>query len=329
MKRMQLENTCLSLSSVCLGTANFKERLNRESAWDLLDYYTDLGGNFIDTANIYGRWLPDGENSSEQYIGEWLRRRGKRENIYLATKGGHPSLQTGENRVNKVHLTEELNNSLSTLGVEVIELYWFHRDNTLVPVEEIISIGEEFVRQGKVRYFGASNFTLARMQQAIQWQQTHPGRGFVALSNQWSLAYPNAGYKLNGDQTLEGVDSAYYRWLGESGFPLIPYSATAGGFFGKTAIGSLDPALEKAYGNQRNLELAGILQNLAETYQTTPLTLSLAILLRQKFQVFPVTAASNKSQLDESLKASEILLSDDDAALLNRFFRDGDGQKTA
>lgn len=280
----------------------------------------DMGGNFIDTANIYGRWLPDAENSSEQYIGEWLRRRGKRENIYLATKGGHPSLQAGENRVNKVHLTEELNNSLSTLGVEVIDLYWVHRDNTLMPVEDIISIGEDFVCQGKVRYFGASNFTLPRMQQAIQWQQAHPGRGFVALSNQWSLAYPNAGYKHNGDQTLEGVDSAYYRWLSECDFPLIPYSASAGGYFGKAAIGSLDRALEKAYGNQRNLELVNILQNLAETYKTTPFALSLAILLWQDFQIFPVTAASSNSQLEESLKASEIKLSDDDIALLNRFF---------
>ncbi|MEN6562926.1 MAG: aldo/keto reductase [Christensenella sp.] len=320
MKRIQLKNTGLSLSNICLGTANFKERLSRDSALNLLDYYLDMGGNFIDTANIYGRWLPDAENSSEQFIGEWLRRRGRRENICLATKGGHPNLQTGEGRVNRAHLTEELDNSLSTLGVEYIDLYWFHRDNTLMPIEEIIAIGEEFVRQGKVRYFGASNFTLARMQQAIQWQQAHPCRGFVALSNQWSLAYPNPGYKLNGDQTLEGVDAAYYRWLLESEFPLIPYSATAGGFFGKAAMGSLNPAMEKAYGNTRNQELTGILLNMAEHYHTTPLTLSLAILLQQNFQVIPVTAVSDTNQLAESMKASELRLSGDDIALLNRFF---------
>ncbi len=320
MKRIQIKDTDLSLSNVCLGTANFKERLDQNSAWNLLDYYTDMGGNFIDTANIYGRWLPGRENYSEQYIGEWLRRRGRREEIYLATKGGHPSLQTGESRVDRVHLTEELDNSLSTMGAEYIDLYWFHRDNPLLPIEEVISIGETFVQQGKVRYFGASNFALPRMQQAIQWQQTHPGRGFVALSNQWSLAYPNSGYKLNGDQTLEGVDAAYYRWLRESGFPLIPYSATAGGFFGKATTRSLSPALEKAYGNKRNKELAEILLTMAEHYQATPLTLSLAILLQQDFQVIPVTAASDTSQLAESMKASELRLSDDDIALLNCFF---------
>lgn len=320
MKRIQLKDTDLSLSNICLGTANFKERLNRNSAWNLLDYYADMGGNFIDTANIYGRWLPGRENYSEQYIGEWLRRRGRRGEICLATKGGHPSLQTGENRVDSVHLAEELDNSLSTMGIEYIDLYWFHRDNTLLPIEEVISIGESFVRQGKVRYFGASNFTLPRMRQAVQWQEKHSGRGFVALSNQWSLAYPNPGYKLNGDQTLEGVDDAYYRWLRESGFPLIPYSATAGGFFGKAATGSLNPALEKAYGNKRNQELAEILLNMAEHYQTTPLTLSLAILLQQDFQVIPVTAASDTSQLAESMKASELRLSDDDIALINCFF---------
>lgn len=320
MKRIQLKNTGLSLSSLCLGTANFKERLNRDNALNLLDFYSDMGGNFIDTANIYGRWLPDAENSSERFIGEWLRRRGRREDICLATKGGHPDLQTGENRVNKVDLAEELDNSLSTLGVEYVDLYWLHRDNPLLPIEEVISIGDAFVRQGKVRYFGASNFTLPRMRQAIQWQETHPGRGFVALSNQWSLAYPNPGYKLNGDQTLEGVDATYYRWLRESGFPLIPYSATAGGFFGKAATGSLSPALEKAYGNQRNLELTGILWNMADKYQASPFALSLAILLQQDFQVIPVTAASDTNQLTESMKASELRLSDEDIALLNRFF---------
>lgn len=320
MNSIELKGTGLSLSSICLGTANFKERLDRGSAFHLLDYYSDMGGNFIDTANIYGRWLPNTENCSEQYIGEWLRHHGKRADVNLATKGGHPDLQTGENRVDKIHLAEELDNSLSTLGVEYIDLYWFHRDNPLLPIEEVISIGEMFVRQGKVRYFGASNFTLPRMRQAIQWQKTHPGHGFVALSNQWSLAYPNPGYKLNGDQTLEGVDAAYYRWLRESGFPLIPYSATAGGFFGKAATGSLSPALEKAYGNQRNLELTGILWNMADKYQASPFVLSIAILLLQDFQVIPVTAASDTNQLTESMKASELRLSDEDIALLNRFF---------
>jgi aryl-alcohol dehydrogenase-like predicted oxidoreductase len=128
------------------------------------------------------------------------------------------------------------------------------------------------------------------------------------------------GYKLNGDQTLEGVDAAYYRWLRESGFPLIPYSATAGGFFGKATTGSLSPALEKAYGNKRNKEPAEILLTMAEHYQATPLTLSLAILLQQDFQVIPVTAASDTNQLAESMKASELRLSDDDIALLNCFF---------
>ncbi len=320
MKKIQLKDTGLSLSNICLGTANFKERLDRDSAFHLLDYYTDMGGNFIDTANIYGRWLPDAENSSERFIGEWLRRHGRREDICLATKGGHPDLQTGENRVNQVDLAEELDNSLSTLGVEYVDLYWFHRDNPLLPIEEVISIGEAFVRQGKVRYFGASNFTLPRMRQAIQWQETHPSRGFVALSNQWSLAYPNPGYKLNGDQTLESVDATYYRWLRESGFPLIPYSATAGGFFGKAVAGSLSPALEKAYGNQRNLELTGILSNMADKYQASPFVLSLAILLQQNFQVIPVTAASDTNQLAESMQASELRLSDEDIALLNCFF---------
>lgn len=319
MKRIQLKNTDLSLSNICLGTANFKERLDRKSAFELMDYYVDLGGNFIDTANVYGRWLPDTENISEQFLGEWFRQSGARGKVCLATKGGHPGLQTGENRVNLESLSRELDNSLSTMRVETIDFYWFHRDNRALPVEEIIAIGEGFVKQGKVRYFGASNFTLPRMQQAMEWQKTHENRGFAALSNQWSLAYPNPDYKLNGDRTLEGVDATYYRWIRETNLPLIPYSATASGFFAKASAGTLSPALEQAYGNSRNRTLQKILVSLSEKYHTTPLILSLAVLLHQDFQVIPVTAASSKSQLKETLAASEFRLFDDDVALLNRF----------
>jgi aryl-alcohol dehydrogenase-like predicted oxidoreductase len=319
MKRILLKNTELSLSNICLGTANFKERLDRKSAFNLLDYYVDMGGNFIDTANVYGRWLPETENSSEQFLGEWFQQSDSRSKICLATKGGHPNLQTGENRVNKTNLSWELDNSLSTMRIETIDFYWFHRDNINLPIDEVIAIGEDFVKQGKVRYYGASNFTLPRMQQAMEWRKNHEDRGFIALSNQWSLAYPNPEYKLNGDQTLEGVDATYYRWIRETNLPLIPYSATANGFFAKASAKTLSPALEQAYGNSRNRTLQKILVSLAEDYHTTPFVLSLAVLLHQDFQVIPVTSASSKIQLEETLKASEFRLIDHDVAILNRF----------
>ena len=320
MKYVTLKDTELNLSALCCGTGNFKERLSEDAAFEMLNLYLRMGGNFIDTANVYCRWLPDTTNCAEQFIGEWLRRTGNRSRVYLATKGGHPSLQTGKNRVNRADLARDLDESLAAMGVDYVDFYWLHRDNAALPIEEVISFGEEFVRQGKVRYYGASNFTLPRMQQAVEWKKRHPGRGFSALCNQWSLACPNPGYKLNGDQTLEGVDGAYYHWILENDIPLIPYSATAGGYFGKAAAGTVTPALEKAYGNTRSRTLSELLQPMAERYHTTPLCLSLAILMQQNFQVIPVTAASTPEQLAESMKAGDLTLLPEDVTLLNKFF---------
>lgn len=321
MKRITLKGTDLTVSRVCYGTGNFKERLSREDAFRMLDCYTDAGGNMIDTANVYCRWLPDTANCAEEYIGQWLRSSGKRQQVVLATKGGHPDLQTWTCRVTREDLKQDVDESLATLGVDYVDFYWFHRDNPNLPIEEVIDMGEELVRAGKVRYYGASNFTLPRMMEALEWQKTHPGKGFRALSNQWSLAYPNPGYKLNGDTSLEGIDHSYYLWLCRTGLPLIPFSASAGGFFGKFHDGKLSPTLESGYVNLWNRKLDELLQPMAEKYHTTPLVLSMAVLMeQQKFQVIPVIAASNQAQLLEILKADDIELQQEDLDTLNRYF---------
>lgn len=319
MKKIKLKGTELLVSNICFGTGNFKERLSRDEAFTLLDCYLSAGGNFIDTANVYCRWLPDTANCAEQFLGEWLRRSGRRDQVVLATKGGHPDLRTGENRVNRQNLERELDESLQTMGVDYVDFYWLHRDNTALPMEEVIDLAERFVQAGKVRWYGASNFTLSRMKEALAWQQSHPGRGFRALSNQWSLAYPNPGYKLNGDQSLEGVDAEYYRWLCAQELPLIPYSSTAGGFYGKLGNHPLSETLERGYVNSRNLEIGELLKKLAEKYHASPVALSLAILMNQTFQVIPVTAASTPGQLEEILQAGELELEAADVEQLNQY----------
>jgi len=319
VKKVRLTNTALEVSPIAMGTGNFKDRLDYSEASAVLDAYLDLGGNFIDTANVYCRWLPDTTNSSEQYLGRWLSQRKCRDKVVLATKGGHPSLVDGSNQVNRQQLTHELEESLTTMGVEYVDFYWFHRDNESMPMEEIIAIGEDFVRQGKVRYYGASNFGLKRMREAQEiWEKT--GTGFRALSNRWSLAQPNPGYKLNGDPTMEDIDHDFYLWLQQSKLPLVPYSSTASGYFCKAAKGELPQWLQDAYGNEKNKQAEALVSELAEKYQATPHMISLAILLHQDFPVFPVTAFSNRKQLEETVKSAEIPLEKGDITRLNTLF---------
>lgn len=318
MDKYRFADTDLEVTRIVMGTGNFKEKLDKKSAFRVLDTYLDAGGNFLDTANVYCRWLPDTENCAEQFLGEWFRRTWNRGKVVLATKAGHPHVRTGKWRVDAEHLRQDLEESLLTMDVDHVDMFWFHRDNTDKPIEELIDIGETFVKEGKTRYYGASNFTLPRMKEALAYKEK-TGKGFTALSNQWSLAYPNPGYKLNGDMSLEGIDSEYYRWLCETGFTLVPYSATAGGFFNKALTGRLSDVLKGGYVNERNMDLAYTLETMAEKYETTPITISVAILLEQPFQVLPVTAVSGPEQLLETLKADSLKLEKEDIETLSKY----------
>ena len=136
MKKVRFSDTDLYVSRILLGTGNFKAKLSKEAAFDVMSSYVEAGGNFIDTANFYCRWLPDTDNCAEQFIGEWLRKEGHRKDVVIATKGGHPHALTGRWRADREHITEDLEESLRTLGVDCVDLYWFHRDNKDLPIEE-------------------------------------------------------------------------------------------------------------------------------------------------------------------------------------------------
>ena len=320
MKKISLGTTGLQVSNIAFGTGNFKEKISKETAFDLLDYYLELGGNFIDTANVYCRWLPDTENSSEQWLGEWLRSRKSYDRVVIASKGGHYSLSDHSCRVTKQELTRDLDESLRTLGLEYLDFYWFHRDNEVLPIEEVVEIGEYFVKEGKIRFYGASNYKLDRMKAAVSYAETIPGNGFSALSNQWSLAYANPGKKLINDPTLVDIDADYYQWLVKTGFPLIPFSASACGFYRKLECNRMPPAVKAAYDNERNMALYSILQKLQETYSMNMAALSMVPLLSQTFPVVPVTSFSNRQQMDELLSASDVTFSDEELSLINPFF---------
>ncbi|MEG2290198.1 MAG: aldo/keto reductase [Clostridium sp.] len=320
MKNLQLKGTDLNISNISFGTGNFKSNIDKETAFNLMDYYVDLGGNFIDTANVYCRWLPDTTNCSEQYIFEWLKSRNAYNKVVIASKGGHPSLLDGSTRVTKSELTKELDESLMTLGLDCLDFYWFHRDNEALPIEEVVEIGEYFVKAGKIRYFGASNYKLHRMEAAVDYSKNTSGNGFSALSNQWSLAYPNDDKRLINDPTLVDVDAPYYQWLKKEQFPLIPFSSSSNGFFRKLETNTMKPAVSEAYTNDRNMEIYKTLTMLKEKYNTDMAALSLAPIMHQDFQVIPVTAFSSKSQMTEMLAAGDLEISLEDMKLINKFF---------
>lgn len=313
MKQVQIKNTDLLVSDICLGSGNFGDSLKEQEVFRVLDRYYDCGGNFIDTAQVYGRWVEGLNNCSEQLIGKWLKERKLEDKVVVATKGGHYDLKNPSiNRVTKECIQWDLDDSRRTLGVDTIDFYWLHRDNEELSVEELLDMMEEQVKAGSIRYYGASNFSLKRLLQAEVYAKEKGYQGFSAVSNEWSLAIRNEDSFLNDDYTLQKVGYDEYVWHKRSDMPLIPYSSTAGGFFTKlnqAGKGTLTAEKEQglsAYMNSRNLMIYNDMLKLHRELSMSFVSMTLAYMMEQEFQVIPVCGVSKVEQLDDIVKASEV-----------------------
>ncbi len=325
MKKIVLNGTDLNVSNICLGGGNFGAKLTKEMAFDVMDAFVAAGGNFIDTANVYCRWIEGNANTSEEMIGEWLKSRNANNKVIIGTKGSHYDFRAPEiKRVTKEDIHHDLEESLQTLGLDQIDLYWLHRDDQAKKIEEIVDWMEELVREGKIRYYGASNFCKERLEQARIYAEKKNLQGFTAVSNQWSAASVNVGKNVNNDATMELIDEDLYEWHKKTKKVFIPYTSTAYGFFEKlyqtnpkvidgqlmtpvTDLG-LSEGLINAYLNERNLHLYEEFLAIKKETGASMFALSVAYLINQPFDVVPIGSVRKLEQLEGLLEASKIQL---------------------
>ena len=325
MKTKKLFNTNLTVSNICLGTGNFGTATPDELAFEILDTFAKNGGNFIDTANVYGKWIPGAGNASEITLGKWLKARNAQKTMLIATKGAHPPLEDMSiSRVTKSGIAEDLAESKQALGLDTIDFFWLHRDDESQPIEAIIDMMEDFVQAGDIRYYGASNFKLDRMEAAWKYCNKNNLQGFSGLQNQWALAAPDPTAPKYGDPTMILSDDAFYEWHVKTKMPAIPYSATAAGFFHK--IHSLNPQIddngnvtaeEKARLNKkvhqdylipRNFKNYQKLAQLSNEMGVDIHQLTLAYFFGVPFDAVPITSVRNMEQLQGLMDASDIVL---------------------
>ncbi|MBQ8509671.1 MAG: aldo/keto reductase [Clostridia bacterium] len=302
MQKVKLNRTDLTVSEVCLGTADFGTKLDREAAFAQLDAFTASGGNFVDTANVYSRdWAAD-ISRSEEILGQYRKARPGVE-LIIATKGAHPNPSTMHtSRISREALTHDIDESLRTLGLDCIDFYWLHRDNPAMPVSEILGLMEEFVKAGKIRYYGGSNYTLRRLIEADACAKADGMQGFSAVSNMWSPAVQNEGFPLSGDDTLVCFDDSDVQGLASLGMAFIPYSSTAKGWFSKRAAGIAGEKLNAVYENAANLALLEKLMAENVPVQTALLRYMRRFGESHGVQLLPITACSGMAQLDEVLR---------------------------
>lgn len=295
------------LSAVALGTDYYGKLISEESACRLLDTYLELGGNIIDTAHAYSDWLPGERHMSEKVIGRWLKSTKQRDRVLLATKGAFPEIGNYHaSRLSRRDIEQDLNESLQCLGVEQIDLYWLHRDHESVPAEQIVEWMNDFIRQGKIRYLGVSNWRAERISAANQYAEKQRLCGFSASQVMWSLARPTAG--AIQDDTIVMMDHGEYQWYEKKRFPVFAYSSQAKGFFAKLRVedGNFIKPDGKAgdrYFNEQNCKTYEWLRSLQSRYQAGMNQLALAWLMRTPFVTIPIIGSRTIEQLRDSMAA--------------------------
>lgn len=299
--------TDMAVFPLCLGGNVFGWTASPEQSFAVLDAYAGAGGNFVDTADVYSAWVPGNDGGeSEAILGRWMRSRGARDRMVVATKVGMAPGLTGLSAQN-IRLAAEA--SLRRLQTDCIDLYFAHRDDPRTRLDETLAAFDELVREGKVRHIAASNYSPARLGEALAVSGREGLVRFEAVSPHYNLVE-------RGE--YEGELAALCQ---KGQLSCLPYYGLARGFLsGKYRPGaSVDS--ERAESATRYLDPAGLrvleaLDEVGARHRAPPAAVALAWLLRQPKVAAPIASARLPEQLADSLLAASLQLSDEDLGLL-------------
>lgn len=320
-----LPGTSLHASALCLGGVYFGNELDERATFALLDRFAELGGNFIDTARIYSDWVPGETSRSERILGDWIHARGRRDTLVISTKGAHPSLQALDRpRTSAAEIRDDVEGSLKSLRLETIDLYWLHRDDPARPVEHFIDLLNTFVQEGKMRGFGASNWTAARLRAANSYARESGQLGFAADQPFWCLGVAQSRPPpFSGFVKFDGELDRFHR---ETSLPVVPYTSQANGFFSKFAL----PPSQQPKGFEQhnfhtppNVAAARIVMELAAAKRVTPGAIVLGYLLSRSYPVFPIIGCRTLAQLEDSAAAAPVRLSTEELRRLENVSQSG------
>ncbi len=314
MEYRKLGRTGLKVSELCLGTMQWGWTADEATSFAVMDAFVEAGGNFIDTADIYSRWVEGNPGGvSEEIIGRWLKARGNRRQIVLATKvrGVMWPGPNGEG-LSRSHIMTAVEDSLRRLQTDYIDLYQTHWFDAATPIEETLRALDDLVRQGKVRYIGASNYPAWRLTKAL-WTSDKLGLArYDSLQPHYSLAH-RAEFERELKELCE-----------TEGIGVIPYSPLAGGFLtGKYRRGEPVPesarasGIQRRYLNDRGFTILEALEKMGQARGKSIAQMALAWLLSQPVITAPIIGANSVAQLDDSLGAVGLRLSAEEMKALD------------
>jgi len=304
---VRIGSSDLDVFPLNLGGNVFGWTADESTSFAVLDLFVDLGGNFIDTADGYSRWVPGhvgGE--SETIMGRWIAQRGRRDDLVIATKVGKKPGLLG---LAPDTIRKACDGSLKRLNIDYIDLYYCHADDPDVPLEDTLGALAELVEAGKVRYIAASNYSAVRLSEALSISDAHGWPRFVALQPHYNLMVRDEYEGVVQDLCIA------------EGISCLPYYALASGFLtGKYRDPSLEHGdrAEKAmtYLNDRGLRVLSAMDLVASRHEVSLTSVAIAWLVHQPTVAAPIASASRPDQLDDLMKGATLRLSADDLALL-------------
>ncbi|MEL4071353.1 aldo/keto reductase [Ochrobactrum sp. GPK 3] len=312
MEFKKLGRTELKVSPLCFGGNVFGWTVDEATSFSLLDRFVDAGLNFIDTADVYSAWANGNVGGeSETIIGNWLKSRGLRDKVVIATKVGS-EMGPNEKGLSPAYIRKAVDASLKRLQTDYIDLYQSHWDDPETPFEDTLGTYKELIDAGKVRVIGASNLTPERLTEALDVAKKHNLPRYETLQPLYNL-YDRSGF----EDGLEAI-------CRDNEIGVIPYYALAAGFLtgkyrsaddlGQSARGK---SVEK-YLTDRGSRIIAALDEVARNVDATQAQVAIAWLIAHPSITAPIASATRLTQLGELITAAELKLRDSDIALLNK-----------
>lgn len=311
MEKRTLGKTDLNIAPIVFGGNVFGWTIDEQKSFEILDQFIESGFNFIDTADVYSRWVPGNKGGeSETIIGNWLKKHNKRHDVVIATKVGSDMGQ-GKS-LKKDYIINEVEHSLSRLQTDYIDLYFSHFDDESTPVEETLSAYETLIRDGKVRWIGASNFSTDRLKESLLYSAQHS-------LPRYEVYQP--GYNLYDREEFE---QEHEKICLEHGLGVVTYYSLASGFLtGKyRSEDDLNKSQRgggvKKFLNERGFRILDALDQVSDKHHVEPASVALAWLINHPSITAPIASVTHLSQLKSFTDAANLTLSAEDISLLDQ-----------
>jgi len=311
--RREFGSTGLSVSPLCLGGNVFGWTCDEEASFAVLDAYVEAGGNFIDTATVYSTWVPGNVGGeSEAIIGRWLKSRGRPDDLVIATKVGYPGDPHMRPGLDRENVRAGIEGSLARLGVDSVEVYYAHKDDEAITLEDALTNLDALKQEGLIHHLAASNYTPGRLAEALAVSDATGLARFEAFQPHFNLM-ERAEYQGDGEDICMREHLA-----------VAPYFTLARGFLtGKYRPDEELPAtpraggISQAYLNDRGWSVLEVLDEVAAAHDATLAQVSLAWLMRYPGVVCPIASATSPEQVHDIMGAVGLELTDDEFARLD------------